>query len=123
MTVPIKPPKGYSAEFVACHQSPHWMRTIPVRPGDPHSGRPPAGCVRVWWRCERCGTERYDMLDLAMNVVERYYWWPEGYKVPRDETPDRASWRATFLELEGVLSANQARQARRLRREYWEAAQ
>ena len=120
MTAAFVPPKGYPNEFVRCHTQPHDMGSIP----SDGAKRAPAGCVNVWWRCNYCGTERYDVTEVAtMDVVNRRYWWPEGYRTSREEAPDRRTWKATFLELEGVLSANQARQARKYRRELWEASQ
>lgn len=120
MTAAFVPPQGYPDQFVACHQAPHWMETIPAN----GAKRPPARCVNVWWRCNRCGTERHDVCEVAtLAVVSRRYLYPVGYRVSRDEMPDRRTWKATYLELQGVLSQNQARAARKYRREMWEASQ
>jgi len=66
----------------------------------------------------RCATERHDQLDrTTLQLVARRYLYPDGYS---DEKRAAASWRATYLELIGVVSQRQAAGARRYHKELWE---
>jgi hypothetical protein len=96
------------------------MDPIPVPAGTARH----SGTVNAWWRCQLCGTERYDVLAVGtLDVVGRRYHWPPGYRTSRDDMPDMRAWQATYLELVGVLSTRQAGEVRRNRRERWEASQ
>lgn len=56
---------------------------------------------KVGWymklRCERCGTERSDIVDRDGVVGGRSYTYAEGYKLARTEQRTRTEWRIEFL--------------------------
>jgi len=49
-------------------------------------------------RCERCGTERRDVIGSQGQVIQRNYSYPEGYRYGKGERPDRAQFRLMLLE-------------------------
>jgi len=48
-------------------------------------------------RCERCGTERRDVIGSFGQLVSRSYAYPAFYKYPKGTRPDRASFRVMLL--------------------------
>jgi hypothetical protein len=70
----------------------------------------------------RCATERHDQHNaFTLELESRSYQYPTGYNVPRDEMPDAATWKVTYLQLVGAVSGKVAGQVRRYHRELWEA--
>lgn len=60
-------------------------------------------------RCERCGTERRDVIGASGQIIARNYAHPEGYKYARGTKPTRAEFRRMMLE----QRIREARAARR----------
>lgn len=107
-------PPDMPEKFIACHARRHWMEWIPVL--EPSKDN----VVDAWWRCVNCGTERYDQLDPTTLYVIRYrYKHPEGYK-SRNGVVHPGTWKATYMQLVGVVSKRQASQVRRYHKETWE---
>lgn len=52
---------------------------------------------RISLRCERCGTERYDGINVHGEVGQREYRYPEDYKYAVHETPSRQEFRLIML--------------------------
>lgn len=51
-------------------------------------------------RCERCGMERRDTIDMGGNLNGRHYTRPEGYLFTRaEEVPTRSQFRLMLLNL------------------------
>ena len=48
-------------------------------------------------RCERCGTERRDVIGTYGQLVTRSYVYPDRYKYPKGTRPDRAAFRVMLL--------------------------
>ena len=54
--------------------------------------------VPLTLRCERCGTERRDVIGAYGQLVTRHYAYPQGYKYPRGQKrPDRSQFRIMLL--------------------------
>lgn len=49
-------------------------------------------------RCERCGTERRDVIGTSGQIIQRNYEYPAGYKYGRGERPTRSDFRLMLLE-------------------------
>lgn len=78
----------------------------------------------IWLRCTRCTTERHDLVNPFSGAVDgRAYHYATGYEHTRDESLDRATWRATYLVLVGAISNRTAREGRKYRRELWEKSE
>lgn len=48
-------------------------------------------------RCERCGTERRDVIGSFGQLVSRSYSYPEFYKYPKGTRPSRDEFRMLLL--------------------------
>jgi hypothetical protein len=48
-------------------------------------------------RCERCGTERRDVIGTYGNLVSRSYAYPDHYRYPKGERPTRDEFRVLLL--------------------------
>lgn len=48
-------------------------------------------------RCERCGTERRDVIGAFGQLVTRHYEYPEHYKYGKGLRPDRSQFRMMLL--------------------------
>jgi hypothetical protein len=93
------------AAMVRCRTYGHgWDEWTPVG-----MRKPPWG-FRLSLRCVRCGTERHDIIDANGDVSSRKYYYPDGYKMTRDERPTRPQFRLLLLK-------EQRREAREARRE------
>jgi hypothetical protein len=46
----------------------------------PGSGRKVQFGVPVYWRCDRCGTERTDIYAVTGARISQTYWRPDDYK-------------------------------------------
>src|SRR5215467_5155752 len=60
-------------------------------------------------RCERCSTERRDVIGAAGQIIQRHYFYPDGYKYGRGERPTRQEFRLMLLQ----QKISEARAARR----------
>jgi hypothetical protein len=74
----VKPSRS---EVYECRHMGHSWDDLPV------TERPPWG-VYMWFRCTRCGTERYDIINqFTGELMNRRYHWPDWYKLTKDERP------------------------------------
>lgn len=48
-------------------------------------------------RCERCGTERRDVIGAYGQLVYRHYAYPQNYKYPKGQRPSRSQFRMMLL--------------------------
>jgi hypothetical protein len=68
-------------DYWECRHLGHSWDSIPV------TQRPPWG-VSMWFRCERCTTIRYDIINyFSGELMSRRYSWPDGYKMATGEKP------------------------------------
>lgn len=81
-------------DYYECRHLGHAWDDIPV------TRRPPFG-VYIWLRCTRCTTERHDILPSTREgkLLSRKYYYPEGYKLSRDERPSIEELRVHQLKL------------------------
>lgn len=63
----------------------------------PHGKRPSDWGSRFSLRCERCHTERHDVIDALGRLSTRHYDYPEDYSMAKDETPTREALRLDLL--------------------------
>lgn len=49
------------------------------------------------FRCQGCEMIRIDVIDARGRVSYRMYKQPEGYRIPKDKTPNRATLRLEYL--------------------------
>jgi len=64
----------------------------------PSGKRPSDWGARFSLRCERCHTERHDVIDVLGNLSTRHYDYPEDYRMSADETPSREALRLDLLK-------------------------
>lgn len=83
------------ADHLRCRTLGHsWDPGVPPPPwaGEYGFGEP------LYLRCAVCGAYRIDVVSVADGqLLYRYYRHPEGYSLPRDETPSRAEFRRRFV--------------------------
>ena len=81
-------------DYYECRHLGHSWDDIPV------TRRPPFG-VYIWLRCDRCTTERHDILPSVRDgkLLSRKYYYPDGYKMARDERPSIEELRVHQLKL------------------------
>ncbi len=80
------------SQYVRCHTIGHaWFDY------DNSEWRPQFGDPLVL-RCERCGTERRDVIGAIGQIVHRHYDYPDGYKYGRGELPTRGEFRRMLIE-------------------------
>lgn len=80
-------------EFLECRHLGHNWDDIPV------TQRPPWG-VYIWYRCTRCTGERHDIINqFSGDLMSRRYYYPDGYKMTRDERPSIEELRKHQLKL------------------------
>ena len=48
-------------------------------------------------RCERCGTERRDVIGAHGQLIYRKYAYPKSYRWPKGERPNRSQFRVMLL--------------------------
>lgn len=48
--------------------------------------------------CRRCPSRRYDTVKSDGSVSKRRYYYPPGYKYPRNQSPTRDQFRLILLE-------------------------
>lgn len=86
----MSPRRGITDAFVTCRTFGHSWFSIEAE-------RNP----RVGWymklRCERCGTERNDIVDRNGTVERRSYKHPAGYRLAKADNLTRSEWRVAFL--------------------------
>jgi hypothetical protein len=74
----------------------HYHR-LEVIPGDPD--RRPAFGTLITYRCENCGTIRYDTVSrITGELVTRSYDTPDWYRAANEEVMPISWWRATWFE-------------------------
>lgn len=94
-----------STDYYECRHLGHSWDDIPV------TQRPPWG-VYLWLRCERCTTERHDIINqFSGELMSRKYHYPEGYKLSRDEKPSIEELRQYQLKLSRKRRRNAKREA------------
>src|SRR5262245_38172750 len=64
----------------------------------PHGKRPSDWGQRFSLRCDRCGTERHDVIDSRGELSTRQYKHPDDYRMSADETPTRSQLRLDLLK-------------------------
>jgi len=64
----------------------------------PNGKRPQGWGMRFSLRCERCHTERHDVIDSIGELSQRQYVYPDDYRLSADETPTRAQLRLDLLK-------------------------
>jgi hypothetical protein len=69
-------------------------------------------------RCERCGTERRDVIGSLGQLIQRHYNYPEGYRYGRGERPSRSEFRIMLLQ----RRIEEARNSRRTKTDTRKAA-
>jgi hypothetical protein len=90
---------GLDDAMLKCRLMRHrWDEFYPDNMGTPTYG------WRLSLRCDRCTTERHDLIDYAGRLIpgSRRYIYPEGYRMGRDETPTRENM---MLDLFGRVRA------------------
>jgi hypothetical protein len=70
----------------------------------------PSGTAPLTLRCERCGTERRDIINALGLLVGRSYSYPDGYRYGRGERPARSDFRMMLLQ-ERMKEARKARRS------------
>lgn len=56
------------------------------------------GTTPMTLRCQRCGTERRDVIDRNGEVAHRRYIYPIGYHIDGDEKPRIIDFRHAWLD-------------------------
>jgi hypothetical protein len=76
-----------------CHALGHaWF------PIDTRSDYKPLFGTPLWVECERCGTQRHDLIDATGAVGSRSYEYPDGYRYAKGTRPTRAAERLALLD-------------------------
>lgn len=92
-----------STDYYECRHLGHSWDDIPV------TQRPPWG-VYIWYRCERCTTERHDIINqFTGDLMSRKYYYPEGYALKKDERPTIQELRQHQLKLSRKRTKNSGR--------------
>lgn len=84
-------PNGDAYEFVDCKTIGHSWYSIEAN----KNPKGPGWYMMV--RCERCGTERADIVSRYGALESRSYRYPEGFKRAKGEGLSKVEWRVQFL--------------------------
>lgn len=97
-------------EYEKCRTWGHaWSDFIPADKRQPGWGR------RFSLRCDRCATERHDVIDTLGELSTRQYVYPDDYQMARDERPTMQQLRLDLLrQLRANGKERVARQRRRV---------
>jgi hypothetical protein len=80
----------------------------------PHGKRPPGWGRRFSLRCDRCATERHDVIDTLGDLSTRQYVYPDDYHIARDAKPTLQMMRLDLLrQIRTNGAARVARQRKR----------
>jgi hypothetical protein len=63
-------------------------------------------------RCERCGTERRDVIGQSGDIIQRHYHYPAHYRYAKGTRPSRSEFRQMLL----AQRIREAKEQRRLSR-------
>ncbi len=82
-------------EYVRCRGLGHrWDDFAPIDMRAPLFGH------RLSYRCDRCLTERHDLIARhSGDLLQREYRYPKDYAVSKDERPDAAELRARIADI------------------------